>query len=472
MNNFAASLDTFLTPIRLKTYSAILFLAIAVPVVLAIVLPQQFYWAGSRTRTDDFVVFYHAGRLADAGRPLDAYNYRLISVDVYNDIGNPPTDLASLPDFAADWPVYVYSPPFTLLLEPLAQLPFLVALTIWELLGLFAVIASMYLLRRSLPFMQRHPLWLAVALALCFWPLDNAFFDGQNTCFTLFFFTGAYYFSRPSKTPSPAAAGEGWGGGDWLAGLFGAALAVEKPQLLLGIGLVWLLTLRWRALLALIIGSTVAVGISLLLLPAAMYPAWISNLLGFGNFGNAANFAGSVVTLRAVLHTWLPLPGLVSEALYYAFFVAAIAAVAWAVYRLRSSSLDVTRQHLWLFIIATCFSLATPAYLIFYDLALLLLPVLLLFGIYDGVDRPLFVRLKLITMLLYLGLILSYLLATVLHVQLAVIVMFAYIAYVGYLFWKDTSPHGQITDDLALLNSLFCSIALITGSCHLGASFA
>src|SRR5205814_824588 len=103
---------------------------------------------------------------------LDAYNYRLFLTAVRAQIGEPPPDPTTTPAFKTEWPIYLYSPPATLVFGLLARLSFWSALAVWLLAALGAMLVALWLLRRSLPFLQRYPYWVLALFALGFWPVN------------------------------------------------------------------------------------------------------------------------------------------------------------------------------------------------------------------------------------------------------------------------------------------------------------
>ncbi len=437
MSILAAKLDRFLTPPRLKVLALLLFLALPLSEGIDLFSGSEYYAVGGSLKAEDFMIFYNAGKLADAGHALDAYNYHTMLASINQQVAAPPP-AANTPDFATVWPIYLYSPPSTLGFGLLARLPFWAALAVWLLAGLAAMLLAAWLLRRALPYLQRYPYWLAVLLTLGFWPLNIVFTNGQNSCFTLLVYVCAFYLTQPRgrATSLPSTPAVGW---DWLAGLIAAVLALQKPQLLLGIGLLWLLTMRWRALVGLAIGVALASGVTLLFLPIDTFGAWLGNLLAFSRATDAP-IPDTDVTMRSLLHALLPFAKGLADLLYYLYFVAALATFALALRRLKRAEINESRRHLWQYTLAALFSVAAASYLLIYDLTLLLLPVFLLFALFDRPADRQRAALKLLTAFLYLGLTVCHFVGLTTGVQLAAMVAFTYVGCVGWLFVRDTSP--------------------------------
>ncbi|MCX6032329.1 MAG: glycosyltransferase family 87 protein [Chloroflexi bacterium] len=118
------------------------------------------------------------------------------------------------------------TPPFLAwLFAPLSALPYLWSFALWSALGLAALWLSLRLL--AVPDPRRAGLW-----ALTFFPVFAAVSFGQNSLLSLLLLSLVYRLWRR---------GEGW-----AAGLT-ASLLLYKPQLLLGVTLLWLLEGLWPA---------------------------------------------------------------------------------------------------------------------------------------------------------------------------------------------------------------------------------
>src|SRR4030066_1547662 len=92
--------------------------------------------------------------------------------------------------------------------------------------------------------------------SLTWFPIFASISFGQNSLLSLFLFSLTYYLWRKGRLLT--------------AGLV-CSLLLFKPQLVLGIGILWLLEWRkdWKALLGLSIGGLALAAISLLTLPEA-----------------------------------------------------------------------------------------------------------------------------------------------------------------------------------------------------------
>ncbi len=553
LNQIAFTLDHFLTPTRLKILAIILFLILPLSEAVVLFSGSEYHAVGGGVKGVDFLIFYNAGKFANQGAAVDAYDYRHMLISIRQQIGEPLPNPASLPNFATTWPIYLYSPPFTVIFALLARLPFWGALAIWLLAGLAALLLAIWLLRLALPYLQRQPYWLVAMLALGFWPLNIVFSNGQYSCFTLLVYVCAFYFTRPpnldaikprpgsgeksqthtklspqrelggkSQTPTKLSPQRGLGGKscitdqlspqrglgeksrsvinaegeliaehlpdhsegaasppqtpaggflhsgrgegaaslpqtpaggflrgrDWLAGLIATILALQKPQLLIGLGLIWLLTWNWRAIGGLLVGTALACALTLIVLPPATFSAWIGNLLAFSSASPDAPIPPTDVTMRTLLHDLLPFAKGFANLLYYAYFIAALAALAFAVRRLNAAPISAVHRHYWLYTLAALFTVASANYLLIYDLTLLLLPVLLLFAIFDQPAEATLMRLKLLTAFLYLGLMVCHFVGLVGGPQLAVGVVFIYIGDLCLLFVQNIQADNHTVPEV------------------------
>ena len=177
----------------------------------------------------DFSAFWHAGRIANGGNPAAAWDLETLNAAIR------ATHVGS--DFATAW---VYPPVFLLVAAPLAALPYLPALIIWQSL-------SVALIVWTLKAILRDRLAVLVCLASPLTPMVLG--HGQNAFLTSALLGGGLLALTRGR------AGR--------AGLFGALAC--KPQLALQVAPLLLFTRNWRALIASLLVSAILVGVSLLL---------------------------------------------------------------------------------------------------------------------------------------------------------------------------------------------------------------
>ena len=189
----------------------------------------------------DFLQFYAAGRTLARGESARLYDMAY-QLELERDIIGPA--LTSYHAFI--------TPPFLAwLFVPFAALPYPLSFTVWSLLGLAALWASLRLLGATAP--RRAWLW-----ALTFFPVFAVISYGQNALLSLLLLSATYRLWREER---PFAAG------------LVCSLTLYKPQLCLGLALLWLLRWRrdWRALLGLGLGGGALAALCFLFLPEASW---------------------------------------------------------------------------------------------------------------------------------------------------------------------------------------------------------
>lgn len=200
--------------------------------------PGNFDLTGQVIGTD-FLQFYTAGVTLLHGDSDKLYNFEYQSLLQQGIIG------PSLTAFHA-----FITPPFLgWVFVPFALLPYTLSFTLWSLLGLLCLWICFHWLDGS--HSNRAFGW-----ALTFFPVFATISFGQNSLLSLFLLCLTYAGWRKNRL--------------FLSGLT-TSLLLYKPQLVLGIALLWLLEWRrgWKALLGLAVGGIILMGVSLGSLPAA-----------------------------------------------------------------------------------------------------------------------------------------------------------------------------------------------------------
>lgn len=189
----------------------------------------------------DFSAFWHAGKIANGGNPAAAWDLEVLNASVR------ATHSGS--DFATAW---VYPPVFLLVAAPLAALPYLPALFIWQLLSLVAVAVALNAILKDR---------LAVLICLASPLTPMVLGHGQNAFLT----AGLLGLGLVFLTQARAAG----------AGAFGGL--VYKPQLALQLAPLLLFTRNWRALAAAAISAMLLIGISVCLWGLEAWAAFIES---------------------------------------------------------------------------------------------------------------------------------------------------------------------------------------------------
>lgn len=213
-----------------------------------------FLWLGGHGTLDpfgkpigaDFTAFWNAGRIADTNAPARAWNQALLNDSIRATHGT---------EYATAW---LYPPVFLLVAAPLARLPYLLALFLWQLGSLVAAGLALNAILKT-----RRDATIALASPLSALVLAN----GQNSLVTAASIGAGLLLAERR----PLVAGI----------LFGALL--YKPQLALIIAPYLLFTRNWRALLAAAAVAASLILSSILIWGVASWSAFFSSV-GYGRF--------------------------------------------------------------------------------------------------------------------------------------------------------------------------------------------
>jgi hypothetical protein len=270
----------------------------------------------------DFTAFYHAGQFANAGEAARAYDLDTINAVVRATHG-------------VDYPIaWIYPPSFLFLAAPLAQLPYLPALLIWQALGVAAIALTLHAILGS----------RAATLVALASPLTPLVLAGGQNAFLSAALLGAGLLLFDRKRSHAGAA-------------FGAL--TYKPQLGLTLVPLLLLTRNWRAITA-----AVLVAVALALLSAAIWgvAAWTAFPTGLANAREWMEQGTSQFEKSASLFSMIRLWGGSLTAAYSAQALGVLAGVALVVLAARRGT-DVRGAA-----VCAAAALSTP-YLMDYDMA-------------------------------------------------------------------------------------------------------
>mgnify|MGYP000944539248 CR=1 FL=1 len=189
----------------------------------------------------DFLQYYTAGYILRYGDPTRLYDIRYQAELEVQIVG---------PDVSGFYG-FILPPFMAWLFWPFALLPYVWSFALWSLLGLLLLWLSLKLLLT--PTTAPRPVF---TWSLTWFPIFAAIAFGQNSLLSLFLFALTYRLWTRERP--------------FWAGMT-ASLLAYKPQLLLGLGFLWLLRRRqdWRALLGLAIGGSILVALCFVTLPAA-----------------------------------------------------------------------------------------------------------------------------------------------------------------------------------------------------------
>jgi alpha-1,2-mannosyltransferase len=288
----------------------------------------------------DFVAFYTAGKILLQQRSMDLYNLELAH-QIQQPLYSQPSE---------NFNPYLNPPFYAWLFIPFALLPYPFSPLLWMSINLLMAWGSLYLL------IQRKRSLLYV-LILTWMPAFTAISFGQNAFMSLLILSSTYILWRRSK---------------YLAAGMVSGLLLYKPQLLLGIGLLWLLDYRrnWHALFGLGFSGLVLLSLSYLLMPEATIEYYFFTLKIASNLMNVEGFP--IWNAHGLQSFWLgifPKHAAVARYLYLVFALGG----AWFFVRFwRSINNPALR-----FGGAICLTVWITPYIMIYDWVLLIIPAIL-----------------------------------------------------------------------------------------------
>lgn len=295
----------------------------------------------------DFPAFYTGGWLVREGEIVRLYDLER----------QQAVQQAVLPGSALS--AYVNPPHYSLVGAPFSSLPYAVAFTLWSLLMLAAFGTSLLLLRPLLPTLHTRQGWLLAALALLSAPVYYALSAGQNTGLSLLLHSGILLALSRRRVA--------------LAGLL-IALGMFKPQLFVVLLPLLLLGLersqRWRLLLGFGISAGALGLLTLSIFGLTTLTQWLALL-------RSPLYQSEEVRQAAKMFSWQPFWKLLlgaqplSAALGWGCALLVFAGLC-ALWRRADQDLPLR------YAITLCGILLIGPHLPVYDLALLIVPVLII----------------------------------------------------------------------------------------------
>lgn len=334
----------WLNPRRIRAQVIVLAICLWGVCAVDFATPGVFDRAGN-IKFQDFLQFYIAARLIGENRTRQLFDQRVAADEMQAIVGQPTS--VRLPT--------VYGPQVGLLFVPLARFSFLAAARLWVALSLLIYFVCIYVVWRSCPGLSSYA-GVVVISAIAFPPLFHCFARGQISALVLGCFTAAYLAFRHQH--------------DWLAGI-ALGLLVFKPQFLIAIPFVLLLSRAWKVFGGLVLSAAAQLAVTWIHFGPAVMRAYLDTLWHVSRWIGTSELALAHIQMHSLRSFWwllIPWPEL-ALALYVlsSIVIVGMAAVTWkssAPLALRFSALTLAAV------------LANP-HLFIYDL-LVLVPVLLL----------------------------------------------------------------------------------------------
>lgn len=290
----------------------------------------------------DYIQFYAAGRTLLDGESDRLYDFSY-QLQLEQEVAGPDFD---------SFHAFITPPFLAFLYTPLSALPYEWSFVVWSTIG----IAWLYL---SLRLMNPGERKNQVLWALTWFPVFAAVSFGQNSLLSLALLSLTYALWRREK--------------NLLAGLT-CSLLLYKPQLILGIGILWVLDWRrsYKSLIGLVLGGLGLSAASLLLLPDASREY---AQVAVETLPTLSSFRGFPIWHSQTLRDfWLLLfPGTQPIAVG----VHIVISIAGLVLFYRLQKLHPDRNPL-LFAMAICLTILITPHAMIYDWTLLIIPAILL----------------------------------------------------------------------------------------------
>ena len=303
--NFPATIACsvkWLTPNRIRAQAIVLALCLWGVCAVDFATPGLLDRAGN-IKYQDFLPSYISAQLIAQGCAGKLYNEQVAADSVQAIVGQPSR--VRLPN--------LYGPQVGLFFLPLARFSFPVAARIWVTASLLIFAGCIFLVWRSCPNLRPYSGTVALC-AIAFPPLFHFFVRGQMSALVLACLTLAF---RAFRLDRP-----------WLAG---AALGflIFKPQFLVAIPFVLLLSRSWKPLAALILSAGAQLIFTSLYFGPAVMHAYLDTLLRLSRESGGVELSLAPIQMHSLRSFWtllIPQP----EVAFGFYVLSSILAIAMA----------------------------------------------------------------------------------------------------------------------------------------------
>jgi hypothetical protein len=348
------SAANWLTPRRIRAQAVVLALCLWGVCAVDFATPGLFD-RFDNIKFQDFIQFYISARLITQGRTNQLFDQQVAYDElraIIDAAGDHPPTRVRLPT--------VYGPQVGLLFVPLARLSFPAAARVWAAFSVLLYFGCVYLTWRLCPNLAEHSGIITLS-AIAFPPLYHFFVRGQISVLLLACFTAALLAFRAQR--------------DWLAG-FALGLLVFKPQFLVAIPIVFLVSGAWRALAGTLVSSAAQLALTSLVFGSSIMRAYFDTMLHMSRWIGTAEPGLAAIQMHSLRAFWtllIPWP----QAALILYVVSALAVIAIAAATWKSSSSLAVR-----FSALTLAAVLVNPHLFIYDL-LVLVPMFLLLADWD-----------------------------------------------------------------------------------------
>jgi hypothetical protein len=276
------SASNWLTPRRLRAQAIVLALCLWGVCAVDFATPGAFDRA-SNIKFQDFLPLYISAQLIAQGRANEIYNQQ-ITADAVQALVPPTSDREPARVILPN----LYGPQVGLFFVPLARFQFPIAARIWVIASLLIFFAGAYRVWKTCPALKPHFAMVAIA-ALAFPPLFHFFVRGQLSALVLACFTAAFLAFRADRT--------------WLAG-FALGFLIFKPQFLVAIPLVLLLSQAWKPLAGIIISSAAQLAFARIYFGPAVMHSYFDTLRHLSRAIAASELSLAPIQMHSLRSFW------------------------------------------------------------------------------------------------------------------------------------------------------------------------
>jgi alpha-1,2-mannosyltransferase len=305
------SAAAWLTPRRIRAQAIVLAICLWGVCAVDFAPPGLFDRAGN-IKFQDFIQFPISARMIMEGRTSDLYIDQALADGIRAIVGRETKVYLQ----------YFYGPQVALMFVPIARFSFLIQAIIWMTLSVLLYFACIYLLCKSCSNLSPH-LGLLFLCAIAYPPLFHFFIRGQLSAVVLVCFTAACLAFLARR--------------DWLAGIALGCL-VFKPQFLVGVTVVLLLSSAWRILAGLILSAAAQLSFAFFYFGPVVMSNYANMLLHSASRPDKTELQFSPIQMHSLRSFWsLLIPWPKGVWVLYALSAIAVVALAAAVWKSSSS---------------------------------------------------------------------------------------------------------------------------------------
>jgi alpha-1,2-mannosyltransferase len=311
MKSLPDSTAAWLTPRRICAQAIVLSICLWGVCAVDFATPGVFDRAGT-IKFQDFIQFPISARLIAQGCAADLYNDQVLADGIRAIVGRETKVYLQ----------YFYGPQVALMFVPIARFAFPTQALIWMTLSVLLYFGCIHLLCKVCSNLRPH-LGLVFLCAIAYPPLFHFFIRGQLSALVLVCFTAACLAFLARR--------------DWLTGI-ALGFLVFKPQFLVGITLVLLLSQAWKMLAGLVLSAAAQLSFAFFYFGPTVMRNYANMLLHSASRPDTTELQFSPIQMHSLRSFWsLLIPWPRGVWILYALSAIAIVALAAAVWKSSSS---------------------------------------------------------------------------------------------------------------------------------------